>query len=94
MATSQAAYKAEQAIGHNDSEIIIQQDVSNYEAGAGDDGESMKALVWQGKNNVEIGMLPFWYPSQKSTTPSSPLEITNIGLQSTCPSPRSSRIEM
>lgn len=49
---SQAAYKAEQIIGH-DGSTITQQDVSNYSE-AGKDGQTMKALVWQGKNKVKI----------------------------------------
>ncbi|KAK4096963.1 GroES-like protein [Parathielavia hyrcaniae] len=52
MATSQAAYAAEQAIGHQKQEIM--QDVSNYEGGLGDSNETMKALVWQGKMKVEV----------------------------------------
>jgi hypothetical protein len=52
--TSQAAYAAEKAIGHGDN-AIIQQDVSNY-AQTGDQSETMKALVWQAKQKVEIGM--------------------------------------
>jgi hypothetical protein len=55
MATSQAAYKAEQAIGH-DSNAVTEQDVSSYQL-TGDTKETMKALVWMGKNKVEIGML-------------------------------------
>ena len=52
MATSKAAYLAEKAIGHDDN-AITQQDVSNYpQAGA----DTMKALVWKGKQKVEIGM--------------------------------------
>ena len=54
MAVSQAAYKVEQAIHKDDPAIVIQQDVANYK-GAGVDGESMKALVWQAKNKVEVG---------------------------------------
>jgi hypothetical protein len=59
MATSQAAYKAEQAIKQDDPAIITQQDVATYK-GVGDDSESMKALVWQGKNKVEVGMSLFF----------------------------------
>lgn len=53
MSVTQAAHKAEQAIGHDDN-AIIQQDVSSY-AETGEPGETMKALAWQGKNKVEIG---------------------------------------
>jgi len=52
MATSQAAYAAERAIGHDDS-AITQQDVADYKE-TGAQGETMKALTWQGKNKVQI----------------------------------------
>ncbi|AEO59458.1 hypothetical protein MYCTH_2307803 [Thermothelomyces thermophilus ATCC 42464] len=48
---SQAAYAAEQAVGHQKEEI--KQDVSNYET-LGNPNEKMKALVWQGKQKVEV----------------------------------------
>ncbi|KAK4233127.1 chaperonin 10-like protein [Achaetomium macrosporum] len=51
MATSQAAYSAEKAIGHEKENI--KQDVSNYE-NVGDPNETMKALVWQGKQKVAV----------------------------------------
>ena len=44
----------EKAVGHDDN-AITQQDVSNYEQ-TGEKGETMKALVWQGKGKVEIGV--------------------------------------
>jgi hypothetical protein len=53
MAT-QAAYAAEKAIGHS-GDAITAQDVTNPAGGAGDDSETMKALVWRSKNKVEIG---------------------------------------
>lgn len=53
MAASQAAYAVEKAVGHDDNSVIV-QDVTNYEK-TGDESETMKALVWQGKNKVEIG---------------------------------------
>jgi len=57
MATSQLAYAAEKAIGHDQE--ALQQDISNYNAdGAGDPNETMKALVWQGKQKVEVGAWP------------------------------------
>jgi len=53
MATSQAAYAAEKAIGHRDE--FIKQDVANYNAeGLGDPNEKMLALTWQGKNSVAV----------------------------------------
>lgn len=51
---SQAAYAAEKAIGHQ-GDAITAQDVTEYSGSKGDDGELMKALVWQGKNKVEVG---------------------------------------
>jgi len=57
MAASQAAYKVEQAIGH-DGSAIIQQDVSSYAGDTGDQSQTMKALTWQGKNTVEIREMP------------------------------------
>ncbi len=51
MALSQAAYAAEKAVG-NDTSAITAQNVANYD----DSGSSgtMKALVWNGKNNVQV----------------------------------------
>lgn len=49
---AQAAYHVEQAIGHDDS-AITRQDVADNKT-AGDPSRTMKALVWQGKNKVEI----------------------------------------
>lgn len=49
---SQAAYVAEKAVGHGDN-AVIQQDVSNYDKTGSD--QTMKALVWMGKNKVEMG---------------------------------------
>lgn len=51
MATSKLAYGVEKAVGHDDN-AITQQDVSSYSHD--DSGEKMKALVWMGKNKVEI----------------------------------------
>lgn len=53
MSASQAAYGVEKAVGH-DNNAVLAQDVSNFKK-TGDEGETMKALVWQGKNHVEIG---------------------------------------
>ncbi len=53
MATARATYAAEMAIGHDDS-AITRQDVANYGGDTGD-SQTMKALVWQGKNKVEVG---------------------------------------
>jgi hypothetical protein len=54
MSVTQAAYQAEKAIGH-DNNAITQQDLSTYPSGG--QGDSMNALVWMGKNKVEVGML-------------------------------------
>ncbi|KAK0250784.1 hypothetical protein LTR91_024714 [Friedmanniomyces endolithicus] len=56
MSLSQAAWKAEQAIGHNDNAITA-QDVTNPGLNRekwGDPTETMKALCWMGKNNVQM----------------------------------------
>lgn len=60
MAVSQAAAKAEQAIGHGDNAVTA-QDVTNPgkdRAAYGDPTENMKALVWMGKNTVEMQECP------------------------------------
>lgn len=49
---SQAAFQVEKAVGH-DGSTITRQDVTNYES-TGDPSRTMKALVWQGKNKVEM----------------------------------------
>ncbi|PTB80576.1 GroES-like protein [Trichoderma longibrachiatum ATCC 18648] len=54
MATSKAAYLAEKAIGHDDN-AVTQQDVSSYPQSGAD---TMKALVWRGKQKVEIADVP------------------------------------
>jgi threonine dehydrogenase-like Zn-dependent dehydrogenase len=56
MATSQAAYGVEKAVGHDDS-AILQQDVSNYSQ-TGDSSQTMKALCWMGKGKVEVLDVP------------------------------------
>lgn len=56
MATSQAAFKVEQALGHGDNAVTA-QDVANpaYTKDAADpSGETMKALAWMGKNKVQL----------------------------------------
>jgi len=57
MAMSQAAYAAEKAIGHDDNAVTA-QDVTNpaldRQKYADPSGEMMKALVWMGKNKVEV----------------------------------------
>jgi hypothetical protein len=56
---AQGAFKAEQAIGHGDNATTA-QDITNpglYDA-ADPSGEKMKALVWQGKNKVEVVECP------------------------------------
>lgn len=56
MAASQAAYAAEKAIGHDDN-AILKQDITNYSK-TGDSDETMKALVWMGKQKVEVVDVP------------------------------------
>jgi len=61
MALSQAAAAAEKAMGHGDNSITVQDannpavDRAKY---ADPSGEKMKALVWMGKNKVEIQEVP------------------------------------
>lgn len=57
MAVSQAAYGVEKIIGNTEDATII-TDITNYEnKNFGDKSEAkMKALTWQGKNNVKLGM--------------------------------------
>jgi hypothetical protein len=53
---SQAAYKAEKAIGHDDNAETVQDvtNPSNDGGKYGDESEKMIALAWQGKNTVEM----------------------------------------
>jgi len=51
MSVTQAAFQAEKAVGH-DGSTITAQDVTSYSQSG--KSETMKALVWQGKNKVEI----------------------------------------
>jgi len=57
MALSQAAYAAEKFLGHGDS-ATTEQDITNpgidRQKYADPSGEMMKALVWMGKNKVEV----------------------------------------
>lgn len=72
---AQAAYAAEKAIGHGPE--FIKQDVADYTGkGEGSATETMKALTWQGKQRVEVGMhtcLPQcpWLPCSARTNPAS-----------------------
>jgi len=52
---SQAAFKAEQALGHGDNATTA-QDVTNpgLKEEWGNSNETMKALAWMGKNKVEV----------------------------------------
>lgn len=58
MAMSQAALKVEQAIGHGDNATTAQDITNPSFQNAGDPSEKMKALVWMGKNKVEIVEAP------------------------------------
>ena len=55
MAASQAAFKAEQSLGHGDNATTA-QDISNPSVGAetGDHRQQMKALAWMGKGSVQL----------------------------------------
>lgn len=62
MALSQAAYKAEQALGHGDNAATA-QDVTNPANDRdkyGDPSDKMKALAWMGKNSVQMSMASQW----------------------------------
>lgn len=56
MAMSQAAWKAEQALGHGDNATTA-QDVTNPSLNKewADTSDTMKALAWEGKNTVKVG---------------------------------------
>lgn len=59
MALSQAAYQAEKAMGHGDNAVTA-QDVTNPgndREKYGDPNETMKALAWMGKNNVQMSTI-------------------------------------
>ena len=57
MAMSQAANYVEKAVGHQDK-AVTEQDVTNPARDrakyADPSGETMKALVWMGKNDVQV----------------------------------------
>ena len=59
MALSQAASLVEKALGHGEN-ATTEQDVTNparnREKYADPSGETMKALVWNGKNSVKVGV--------------------------------------
>jgi hypothetical protein len=52
MATSQAANLVEKRMSHEQKPIT--EDVPNYSS-HGESSQTMKALTWQGKNNVKVG---------------------------------------
>lgn len=58
MALSQAVNYVEKAIGHTD-DAITEQNLTNPDRDrqkyADPSGETMKALVWMGKNTVQVG---------------------------------------
>lgn len=61
MAVSQAAAAFEHVIGHRDTSLT-EQDITNPARDrakyADPSGETMKALVWKGKNAVAVGKTP------------------------------------
>lgn len=61
MALSQAAAYVEKALGHGDN-AATEQDLTNPARDrakyADPSGETMKALVWMGKNKVEVRKYP------------------------------------
>ncbi|KAF2163778.1 hypothetical protein M409DRAFT_57261 [Zasmidium cellare ATCC 36951] len=60
MALSQAAYQAEKALGHGDNAVTAQDvtNPANDREKYGDPNETMKALAWMGKNDVQIVECP------------------------------------
>lgn len=79
----------EKAIGHRDN-AIIEQDVSNPAIDrskyADPSGETMKALLWEGKNTVKVGVshlfiFSFHFSRQVTPTtrdpPISPFSLVN-----------------
>jgi hypothetical protein len=57
MALANIAWQAEKALGHNDNADTA-QDVTNpglEREKHGDPNENMKALIWNGKNDVKVG---------------------------------------
>lgn len=57
MAFTQAANLVEKAIGHGDNASIT-TDVSNYNNEYGkESGPLIQATVWDGKNQVKVGMI-------------------------------------
>ena len=56
MAMSQAAMQLEKAIGHGDNATTAQNvtNPGNDREKYGDPNVTMQALVWQGKNDVEV----------------------------------------
>jgi hypothetical protein len=66
MALAQAAYLVEKALGHGNN-ATTEQDITNPGLDrakyADPSGEKMQALVWLGKNSVEVRKLhsPFYY---------------------------------
>lgn len=55
MATSQVAYTAEKVISHGEEKV--KQDIADY-SGVGDPNQTMKALVWLGKQKVDVVDVP------------------------------------
>jgi hypothetical protein len=56
MSLSQAAARVEQAIGHEDNAVTVQDvtNPANDRAKYGDPNVTMKALAWMGKNDVQV----------------------------------------
>ena len=75
-------------MGHKDN-AITEQNMTNPardRAKYGDDSETMKALAWMGKNDVQV--------SQSTPPPTLECSLTSNCEQLTLPSPKSSKIAM
>lgn len=88
MAMSQAAYAAEKAIGHGDG-AVTEQDITNPALDrakyADPSGETMKALVWMGKNKVEVRK---WNQTKQEHPPVFPSGVLIREMIEEVPKPR------
>ena len=92
---SQGANLLEKAMGHGDN-AVIEQNMTNPDrdrAKYGDTSETMKALAWMGKNDVQISPCSLWPPPLLPPQPSLHATI-NRYLQSNVLSLKSSKIAM
>jgi hypothetical protein len=98
MALSQAAAFAEKLIGHGDN-ATTEQDITNPAIDrakyADPSGETMKALVWNGKNSVKVRKYTPFSPPAESVSLLSSVDVIIyviglIGFQRGCTKTESS----